>query len=81
MPQDKTFIETARRIIKEHPEYFEALLDFEKTGKLPKFIYKKRVNFTIDESLVIKFREYCRKKGTKMSTELENCILTKIKNN
>jgi len=31
MPQDKAFIETARRIIKEHPEYFEALLDFEKT--------------------------------------------------
>jgi hypothetical protein len=34
MAQSK-FVKTARRIVRENPEVFEALLEFEKTGRLP----------------------------------------------
>ena len=77
--QSDRILKNIRRIIKEHPEYFEALVEFERTKKLPKFSYKKRVNFTIDEDLFRKFREYCKNQGCKMSTFLEKIIHEKIK--
>lgn len=63
-----------KKVVKENPEYFEALVEFEKTGKLPKLNYKKRVNFTINEDLIRKFRTYCEKRGCKMSTKIEQLI-------
>ena len=78
MQSDK-ILKNVRRIVKEHPEYFEALVEFERTKKLPKFSYKKRVNFTLDEKLFRKFREYCRSQGFKMSSFLEKIIYEKIK--
>lgn len=80
MLQGKKIVKIAGRLVKEHPEYFDALLVFEKTGKLPKFNYKKRVNFTLDNNLVREFRKYCEKNGMKMSTVIEKCIEEKIKN-
>mgnify|MGYP001616425515 CR=1 FL=1 len=65
---------TAIKIIKRNPEYFEALVDFEKTGKLPKFTYKQRINFTIDETLLREFRIYCEKNNIKMSNKIEELI-------
>lgn len=35
MPRQSKLLKTALQLIKEHPEYFEALVGFEKTGKLP----------------------------------------------
>ncbi|MFH1592939.1 MAG: hypothetical protein ABIB47_06250 [Candidatus Woesearchaeota archaeon] len=64
----------AIEIIERNPEYFEALVEFEKTGKLPKLKYKKRANFTIDADLLKKFRDFCRENGMKMSTRLEYLI-------
>lgn len=80
MSQGGEIVKIARRLVKEHPEYFDALLVFEKTGKLPKFNYKKRVNFTLDNNLVRGFRKYCEKNGMKMSTVIEKCIEERIKN-
>jgi hypothetical protein len=34
MAQSK-FLRTVKRIVRENPEVFEALLEFEKTGRLP----------------------------------------------
>lgn len=34
MPSDK-FLQRAKQVIKDNPEVFEALLEFEKTGRLP----------------------------------------------
>lgn len=64
----------AIEIIKKNPEYFEALVEFEKTGRLSKFTYKKRVNFTIDSDLLKKFKLLCEEKGIKMSTQIERLI-------
>ncbi len=74
MVSGKEIVRLAKRIIKEQPEAFEALLEFERTGKLPKIGYKTRANFTIDESLLRRFREYCKQKGMKMSAMLERYI-------
>ena len=37
----ESFIKIAKRIIKEHPENFDALAEFDKTGKLPDFTNPK----------------------------------------
>jgi len=71
MLSGKKFVKTALRIIKEKPEMFEALLEFERTGKVPKPVYKKRANFTIDKNILNKFREYCKDKGCNMSKLVE----------
>lgn len=74
MVSGKEIVRLAKKAIKEQPEAFEALLEFERTGKLPKVGYKTRANFTIDAALLRRFREYCRQKGMKMSTVLEKHI-------
>ena len=74
MSSDKNLLKTVDRIIKEKPEMFEAILEFERTGKLPRLYYKKRVNFTIDSKLVKEFQKYCQKHGFKMSTKIESLI-------
>lgn len=72
--EEKIFIETARRFIRENPEFFEALMEFERTKKLPKLSRKERINITIDTDLLRKFRRYCKAKGYAMSTLLERHI-------
>jgi len=74
MLSGKELIKTAERLLKEQPEIFDALLEFEKTGRVPKFTYKRRYNFTLDPMLFNKFRVYCEKKGIKMSTRIEQHI-------
>ena len=74
MVSGKEIVRLAKKAIKEQPEAFEALLEFERTGKLPKIGYKTRANFTIDAALLRKFREYCKKNGMKMSAVLEKYI-------
>ena len=73
MPSRK-FLETARRIITEKLEVFEALLEFERTKKLPKTTYRQRVNFTIDNNLLIAFKRYCREHNLNMSRIIEKHI-------
>ena len=52
MLSDKELLKTTEKLLKEKPEVFEALLEFERTGKLPKLNYKERANFTIDSELL-----------------------------
>ncbi len=80
MPYDSPILQIAKRIVKENPEYFEALVEFERTKKLPKLQYKQRANFTIDSELLRKFRIYCQKQGYKMSAKLERLIQQELKN-
>ena len=79
MVSGKEIVRLAKKAIKEQPEVFEALLEFERTGKLPKIGYKTRANFTIDAALLRKFREYCKKNGMKMSAVLEKHIAEELK--
>ncbi|MEK6952974.1 MAG: hypothetical protein AABX29_08225 [Nanoarchaeota archaeon] len=79
MLSDKGILEKAKKAIRERPELFEALLEFERTGKLPKLTYKKRANFTIDHNTLIKFRSYCKKNGYNMSNRLERLMIEELK--
>lgn len=78
MPSGREIVLAAKKAIKERPEIFEALMEFERTGKVPKVDYKIRANFTLDARLLQKFREYCRKQGKKMSAVLEKHIAEEL---
>ena len=81
MLSDKGLIETTERLLRERPEIFDALLEFERIKRVPKFTYKKRVNFTIDSEIFRKFQSYCENKGIKMSTKIEELVRNEIKKN
>ncbi len=83
MPQTKQIpikpLDLAKQAIAEHPEAFDALMEFEKTKKLPRFTRKKRVNFTIDSDIFTQFRRNCEQNSMKMSTKLEQLMLDQIR--
>ena len=72
--EEEKFIKIARDIIKNNPEVFEALMEFERTKKIPKLTRKERINITIDSDLIKKFRDYCRKNNKVMSQVIERNI-------
>lgn len=78
MPLSK-LVKLAKEATEEHPELFEALLEYERTGKLPKPNPKERANFTIDAKLLRSYRTYCRQHGYKMSARIEKFIEQEIK--
>ncbi|MDD5133232.1 MAG: plasmid partition protein ParG [Candidatus Nanoarchaeia archaeon] len=80
MLQDKEFVDLAKKIIKEKPEVFEALMDFEKTGRVPKFTKKERIDITIDSEILRKFRAYCEKNSLKISNVIEKLIKNNLNN-
>ena len=67
------------KIIKENPRMFEALLEFERTKKLPKLVYRERINLTIDGNLLRKFKRYCQEHGYNMSRLIEKHIKKELK--
>lgn len=77
MSSDK--VKRAKKLIALHPEWFEALGAFDETGKLPRLQTKVRVNFTLDEELYHKFRQFCKRNGLKMSQVVEGKILEFLK--
>lgn len=81
MVADKKFISFVDKVIEKHPEAFEAMLEFERTKKLPRPSYKERVNFTLDRNLIKNLREYSRKKNQKMSNLIEELIREKLNTN
>lgn len=66
----------AKKILKENPEVFESLMEFERTQRVAT---KERANFTIDKTLLNKFRNYCKSKGYNMSALVENFIMHTLK--
>ena len=68
------FLERARQIIRENPRMFSALEEYDRTRKLPKLIYRERINLTIDEGILKKFKDYCRKNNYNMSRLIEKHI-------
>lgn len=70
---------TALQVIKKYPEVFSALEEFERTKKIPKFTYRRRIDVTIDEHLLKKFRNYCRQHNMVMSRIIEEMMKNKLK--
>ena len=74
MSSNKKLLENALKAIREHPQAFEALEEYDRTRKLPKTIYRERLNITLDSVLLRKLRRYANKKGVPISRIIENLI-------
>ena len=70
MSSDK-FVELAKKIAQRDKLTFDALMDYEKTGKIRS---KTRLNFTIDATVAHNFKKYCRDKGYNMSKKVEQAL-------
>ncbi len=70
--------EIARKLPARMPEPFKALEEYDRTLKLRRWNNKFRVNFTIDPVLYRSFREYCQKRGYKMSTLVERAMREQV---
>jgi hypothetical protein len=69
--QSSKFVNLAKKIVKRDPEVFETLMEFEKTKRMRT---KTRLNFTIDNSVTVKFKKYCRDHGYNMSAKVEQMM-------
>ena len=67
-----SFAEYAFQGIKKHPEIFSALEEFERTKKIPKFTYRKRIDVTINEQILAAFKKFCVLHNLNMSRVIEN---------
>ena len=72
-------VNRAKKAIKQNPEMFAVLDEYDRTGKLRKLSYKERANFTIDSELLNRFRAHCRKNQLNMSAKIEQFIENAIK--
>ncbi|MBI2041349.1 MAG: hypothetical protein HYT16_04580 [DPANN group archaeon] len=63
-----------RKIFEKYADAFEALAEYDRTGRLTKLSYKKRIDITIDAALLRKLKEYCRKHNLKLSQVIEKQI-------
>ena len=59
---------------RRHAALFEALAEYDRTGRLPRLSYKKRIDITIDAALLRKLKEYCRKHNLKLSQMIEKQV-------
>ena len=71
----------AKQIVNKYPEVFEALLEFERTKKIPLLYRRKRINVTINENIARDFKNYCQHKGLNMSRVLEKKMIEYMKQN
>ena len=69
-----SFREAGLKEIRENPDLFDAIVEWEKTKELRKLTYRKRLDITINEELLKKFKKYCEEKGLVMSRVLEKHI-------
>ncbi len=73
-----SFREFMFRGIQKHPEIFSALEEFERTKRIPKFSYRKRLDVTIDEHVLKKFKRYCQERGLNMSRVIEKHLKAEL---
>ena len=74
-------MKSAKKIVDENRSLFESLEEFDRTGKLRKASYKERVNFTVNERIMFRFRKYCKEKGFAMSKKVEFMIKKELEKN
>ncbi|HLD87212.1 MAG TPA: hypothetical protein VJB12_04040 [Candidatus Nanoarchaeia archaeon] len=71
MPSENKFLETADRILREKPQMFEALMEYERTKRIRT---KQRLNFTVDRDIASKFKKFCKDRGYNMSAKVEQAM-------
>ena len=76
----QSFLEKAKEVIAKNHDVIAVFEELDRTGKFKKRTYKTRISFTIDEDLLTKFRNYCKKNGINMSGKIESYIKNELKN-
>ena len=66
------------KIFEKYADAFEALAEYDRTGKLPKLHYKKRIDVTIDAKLLRELKQYCKKHDLKISQLVEKHLLEEL---
>ncbi len=61
-------------MVREKEAYLNLLEELDRTGQMRKANYKERVNFTLDEQLMMEFRAYCKENNINMSGVIEDLI-------
>jgi len=79
MLSGKKLLKNVDLVIAKYPEMFDALEEYDRTHRLKKINFKERVNFTIDNNLMMDFRRYCHQRSMKMSTKIEEMIRKEMK--
>ena len=69
-----------KEIFEKNRDLFEALAEYDRTGKMPKLSYKKRVDITIDAALLRELKEYCSSEGLKLSQFMEKLARKELAN-
>jgi len=75
MPSGK-LLRIAKNVVKNEPELFETLMEFERTKRIRT---KTRLNFTIDKTVAAQFRKFCHQKNYNMSARIEQLMRDEIK--
>ncbi|MEK6822393.1 MAG: hypothetical protein AABY13_01080 [Nanoarchaeota archaeon] len=75
MQSKPRFVDYALKGIRENPEVFDALLAFERTKRVPKTTYKRRVDITVDETILREFKALCAKQDVPLSRAVERLML------
>lgn len=70
MPSNK-LTNLAKKIAERDKAVFNTLVEFEETKKIRT---KTRLNFTIDKTTALQFKQYCRKHGYNMSAKIEQAM-------
>ena len=66
---------------RKHAALFEALAEYDRTGRAPKVSYKKRIDITIDAGLLRRLKEHCRRHGLKLSQLIEQRMRAVVSTN
>ncbi|MEK6812500.1 MAG: hypothetical protein AABX86_00080 [Nanoarchaeota archaeon] len=74
-----TLIEQSKKIFDKYRPIFEQLEDYDKTHKLRKLRYKKRIDLTIDSQTWNAFKAHCKQHHLKMSNVVEEVIKKRLK--
>ena len=75
----QSFYDKAKKVIAQNQDMFTVFEELDRTGRFRKRTYKKRADFTIDEDILIKFKNYCKKNNIKMSAKIESLIREELK--
>ena len=75
---ESEFLKSGLKFIHENPDLFDALMEYEKTHKIPKLNRRKHIDLTIDEEVLKRFKAYCGKNGYNMSRLIEKKMVEEL---
>jgi len=67
------------RLLSEYADVFDALLEYERTKRMPKLSRKRRVDVTIDTDLLRELKRETEKRSVKLSNVVEQALRERLR--